>query len=173
MLRFASDVMQTTVITVNPEMPLLYVHRLFVQEEIHGAPVVDESGTLCGVISSIDLLRAVEEKYLGRPLISAPSYFRQALPHSGPAWLPSGEEVQLQDRLSSMTASDVLTTEIVAVGLYTHVSDIASVMRAQRIHRVFVLDDNELRGIISSLDLLQLLESPASTSRLAAKMHKH
>jgi CBS domain-containing protein len=152
-------------------MPLLYVHRLFVQEEIHGAPVVDDDGTLRGVISSSDLLRAVEEEYLGHSSLSAPTYFREELPYSGPDWLHSVED--FQDRLSSLTASDVLTTEIIAVGLHTHVSEIAGVMRAQRIHRVFVIDQNELRGIITSLDLLQLLESPASNSRIAQWTHEH
>ena len=63
MVRTARDVMQTYLISVNPETPLLEVHRLFVDEEINGAPVVDETGRLLGVISSVDLLRAVEEEH--------------------------------------------------------------------------------------------------------------
>ena len=36
----ARDLMQRDIITVSPDMPILDVYRLFVEEEIHGAPAV-------------------------------------------------------------------------------------------------------------------------------------
>ena len=57
MTLIARDIMQDEVVTVCPELSLLGVHQLFVAEEIHGAPVIDETETVRGVISSADLLR--------------------------------------------------------------------------------------------------------------------
>ena len=80
----ARDVMQTHLVTVEPELPLVDVHRLFVEEEITGAPVVDDTGRLLGVISSTDLLRAVDGPLtVGRFLSNiwnAPSYTRLHVP---------------------------------------------------------------------------------------------
>lgn len=60
--RCAGDLMARDVVTVSPETPILDVHRLFVEEEIHGAPVVDEDGVVRGVISTLDLLRIVRDE---------------------------------------------------------------------------------------------------------------
>jgi CBS domain-containing protein len=57
----ARDLMERDIITVSPETPILDIHRLFVEEEIHGAPVVGEDGIVYGVVSALDLLRAVRE----------------------------------------------------------------------------------------------------------------
>ena len=50
----AADVMQTHLITVSPSDPLDAVRRLFYEEEIHGAPVVDEDGRVQGMITSME-----------------------------------------------------------------------------------------------------------------------
>lgn len=53
----AADLMEKDVITIAPETPISEVQRLFVDDEIHGAPVVDEDGIVLGVISTQDVLR--------------------------------------------------------------------------------------------------------------------
>lgn len=124
----ARDLMQRDVLSVNPDTPLLEVHRLFLQEEINGAPVVDESGDVLGLISSMDLLRAaIDEEY---------------------------------DKLADLTAADVMVTELVRVRPTTPIGEIAKIMRDQRIHRVLVVDDDELLGILSTYDLIAVLATP-------------
>ena len=105
MARTARDVMQTYLISVNPETPLLEVHRLFVDEEINGAPVVDETGRLLGVISSVDLLRAVEEEHDAASAGS--NYLRDFLEFSGPDWQEGSDN--FQDRLGERTVLDSRT----------------------------------------------------------------
>ena len=58
----ASDLMQRNVITLTPETPILDIHRMFVEEEIHGAPVVDEDGIVQGIVSTLDLLRVIRDE---------------------------------------------------------------------------------------------------------------
>ena len=152
--RTARDVMQTYLISVNPETPLLEVHRLFVDEEINGAPVVDETGRLLGVISSVDLLRAVEEEH---DAASAGSrHFRDILEFSGPDFQEGPDS--FQDRLGERTVSDAMTRGGITVAPETAVSDVAATLRKHRIHRVFVVDGEQLCGVISTFDLVALLE---------------
>ena len=61
MSRIASEVMESHVLSVSPEASLIDVQRLFVEEEIHGAPVVANDG-LVGIISTFDLVGLLEKQ---------------------------------------------------------------------------------------------------------------
>jgi CBS domain-containing protein len=108
----ARDLMQKDVLTLGPDTPLINAHRFFVEEEIHGAPVVEDDGRVVGVVSTLDLLRAVEEEHDGGA--SAPSYFRDALELSSSAW--SNLAQVFQDRITELRVRDVMSSEVVAVG---------------------------------------------------------
>jgi CBS domain-containing protein len=154
MIPNARDLMQAGVLGVGPATPLLEVHRLFTEEEISGAPVVGEDGTLLGVITATDLLRAVqEEHYSGRV---EQNYFRDLLPYSGPDWASAPED--FQDRLRELRAEDVMTVEVLTVTPETPIPLVARALREHRIHRVFVSQDSQLVGVISTFDLLKLVE---------------
>jgi CBS domain-containing protein len=154
----ARDVMQGHVVTVGPDTPLLDVHRLFVEEEINGAPVVDETGKLLGVISSLDLLREVDREH------ESPSsdaiYFRDVLEYSAPDWAESSED--FQDRLTRLRVSDAMTPGGVTVAPDAPIEEVAKTLRSNRIHRVLVVERGELVGLISTFDLVELLETPTS-----------
>jgi CBS domain-containing protein len=117
----ARDFMQTDVLAISPETSLHDIHRMFVEEEIHGAPVVDEDGTVCGVITSLDLLR------------------------------PAADEVDTDE----LTAADIMTRELVAVSPDMPIADVAETMRAQHVHRVLVIENRELCGVLTTFDLLR------------------
>ena len=150
----ARDVMQSHVITVSPEAKLLDVQRLFVEEEINGAPVVSEDGELLGVISTRDLLRAAEEEH--DSAASETRYFRDELEFSSPDWGSAPDD--FQDRLAERSVAEVMTAGVVTISPDASIAEVASSMRRQRIHRVLVAEDRVLRGIISSFDLVALLE---------------
>ena len=140
----ARDFMQTDVMTVSPETSIIDIHQLFIEEEIHGAPVVDDSGVVRGVVSTLDLLRAVREEV--EPETSPHSYFKTE-------WSPQLDE--LPGRLREVRAHDVMTRELVAVRSDASVVDVARVMREQHVHRVLVIDDRELIGVVTTFDLLR------------------
>jgi CBS domain-containing protein len=146
--------MQTYLISVNPETPLLEVHRLFVDEEINGAPVVDETGRLLGVISSVDLLRAVEEEHDAAS--TGFDHLRDFLEFSGPDWQEGSDT--FQTRLGERTVADAMTRGGITVAPETPVPEVAATLRKHRIHRVFVVDGERLCGVISTFDLVALLE---------------
>jgi CBS domain-containing protein len=146
--------MQTGVTTIDRDATLLDAHRLLVEEEIHGAPVVDPDGSVVGVISTLDILRAVHEEHESSTSIA--DYYREFLPFSGPDWRSGPED--FQDRLSQLTVGDAMTESVVAVPPDASIPEIARLLRQNRIHRVLVAEDARLLGIVSTFDLVALLE---------------
>ena len=140
MLR-ACDVMQTEVVSVGPWDPLQKVEQLFSDEEIHGAPVIDESGQLVGVISASDLLgdrNSAEVSGVDR----ARSDRR----------LPPPEVVH-------ECVSDVMSLNVIRVHPDDPIREVARTMRERQVHRVIVMENDSVLGLISTMDMLQVLES--------------
>ena len=59
----ASDVMTSNVISVTPDMTVREVARIFVDNGISGAPVLDPDGHVAGMISEGDLLRRSRNRH--------------------------------------------------------------------------------------------------------------
>jgi CBS domain-containing protein len=149
----ARELMEQHVLTLSPETSLLDAHRLFVEEEIGAAPVVD-GDRVTGVITNADLVRAVEEE---RDTASVEtSYLRDLLSYSSPDWGSVPED--LQDRLGQLRVSDAMTQGVVSVPPDASAAEVARTMRTNRLHHVFVIEDGALRGVISTYDLLKLVE---------------
>jgi len=150
----ARDIMETQVITLSPSDPLSNVHRLFCDEEIHGAPVVDDDGRVLGIITSMDLLRAAsDERDSAR---GDPTYFRELFELSGPDLQEAPEG--FLDRLRERVTAEFMTEDVACVGTDATVPEIARALRRNRIHRVLVVEDEILQGIITTFDLVGLLE---------------
>lgn len=58
----AGEVMRTDVTTVRPETPLIEAIRLMLVNKFGCLPVVDEGGTLVGIVTETDLLRVAAER---------------------------------------------------------------------------------------------------------------
>jgi CBS domain-containing protein len=149
----AGEVAQTSVATLVPEASVLNAHRLFVDEQISGAPVVDDFGKVIGVISSSDLLRSIVDSHDSGG--AQPTYLRELLDFSGPDWYDLPED--FQDRLESVVVGDVMTPSPAIVEADAEILDVARLMRDSKIHRVIVAKEGQLVGIISSLDLVGLI----------------
>lgn len=145
----ARDVMQTQVITVNVLDTLLHVEKVFADEDIHGAPVVDERGEVLGIISTSDLVRARggEGGTVG--------------PVSAHAARDSASD-DLVPEIALECASDVMTLGVVRVRPNAPIADVARTMRERQVHRVLVMEAGEVVGLISTFDLLQVIEDSAS-----------
>lgn len=140
--------MQTGLITASPDTPLLDIHRMFVEEEIHGAPVVDDAGVVQGVVSTLDLIRAVRD---GADA-SGGYFYADTRYGSGNSAEPDEGDM---NRLADSTVADVMSRELVSVTPNAPLAEVAQTMRDQRVHRVLVIDNGELIGVITTFDLLR------------------
>ena len=148
----AQDLMTTDVLTVEADWPLDRVAQFLIDHEISGAPVVD-NGTLVGVVSLTDLAR--HDSSAGETVMEQPAaYYRHELEGE------YSEEDLATFHLSEggdTTAEDIMTPQVYDVSLHTSVQQVAQVMQRGGIHRVFVTEDGDLRGIITALDMLKVV----------------
>lgn len=150
----ARELMQAAIVRVGPDDTLRNVQRLFADEQIHGAPVVDDFGRVLGVISTSDLLRAAADDLDARR--PSPSYFRDGISEA-----ESLADESILEALGEQCVADVMTNDIVSVGPLTGIHEVAKMLRHNRVHRVLVMEDDVLVGVISSFDLIELLEKDA------------
>ena len=155
----ARAISQSHVITVSPDDPLLSVHRLFIEEQISGAPVVGETGKLLGVVSSADLLRSVvEERDGGRSQLS---HYSDLLEFAGSDWLGLPED--FKNRLDDSVVSEVMTDSVVSVSPETPVPEVARTETAFRTSSVATI---AIRLALPSAETVRTSSSPAGTSPL-------
>lgn len=60
---YAKDIMTRDIVTLKPDTGIFEAIALLVDSEISGAPVLDDTGTVVGIVSEKDLLVALD--YLG------------------------------------------------------------------------------------------------------------
>lgn len=144
----ATDLMNSELLTVSQDLPLRELAELLVAEGISGAPVLDEQGYLVGVVSLVDVARAA-----ATPLTAGGGYLQE--PEGAPIHECLDEAAQAQ--IDALTVADVMTPDPYTVGEDARVSEIAALMVRYHLHRVLVVQDRELVGIISTTDLLGLL----------------
>jgi CBS domain-containing protein len=127
--------MHVAPVTVPAQGSLPDVLHLLVVAGISGVPVVASSGVVVGVLSSSDVLRAIE--------------------HALDEDRDEGEPDDLSESLHAITAGDMATPEVIWVDPETPVAQVAQIMRREGIHRVLVGSSERLEGILTAYDLLR------------------
>lgn len=152
----ARDIMKRSVFKLEPTMTIEDAVTSFSELHISGAPVVDRSGKLVGVLSAFDIAKP-ENMRDGLVSTRRGEY---ALGESSPDDDGSYDEdvvFSMEDYspevLRSGTVADLMTNEVICVGPDASLKDVCAVMVKEHIHRVMVTDDTRLVGIISSLDV--------------------
>jgi CBS domain-containing protein len=142
----AADVMTTDVITVDPETTVQSLATLLAERGISGAPVVDASGHLVGVISEGDLLHRAEIGTARRHRERRRSW-----------WLDhyASEVVREYVKDHGRTVKDVMTRDVVTVTEETELADVAALLEVKRIKRVPVVRDGKVVGIISRANIVR------------------
>ena len=151
----ARDVMTSNVRTVSEDWSLEELARFFIDNSISGAPVVNRAGKLVGVVSLTDLARAQSER--DSPAPEAHDFYARSFE----AAVSPDEMADVHFvRESAARAKDVMTKAVFSVEESAPVSEIADMMVRGRIHRVFVMRNHDLVGVVAALDLLKLLAQP-------------
>ena len=99
--------------------------------------------------------------------------------HALPVVGPDGEPVGIvssadlaADLKNGTPVSRIMTAEVRTVPAYNDVSMAARIMRKHRIHHVVVTHEKRVVGIISSYDLLKLVEGHRFTAKAAPSATK-
>jgi CBS domain-containing protein len=150
----AKDLMSTDVKTIDADWPVNRVAEFLVAHDISGAPVVRD-GELVGVVSLTDLAR--HDGTSGEPAAASdapPEFYRT---ETGEGFSRQDMEALQITEDDSVTAADLMTPEVYDVNEHTSVQQVAQVMLRGRIHRVFVTERGQIRGIITAHDMLRVV----------------
>ena len=145
--RSVAELMNPDVVCVPPEATAGEAEEILVKRAVSGAPVVDARGRPIGVISQRDLAR----HHSTRATAGESGRFYSDVED----YQEIGE--QRVDR-SSTPVSELMSPEVYSVTRETGVAVAANIMRERRIHRLMVTDRGRLVGIVTSLDLLRIVE---------------
>ncbi len=152
----AEEIMENDVLELTTLTPIESAIELLEEYAISGAPVVDEAGELVGVLSASDIIKRDrvhnDEDADGRRT----SYYF-ADPFDSPASEFFGREDYSLDALGRELTMDWMTPEVVSVGPDATLTEVCGVMAKESIHRVFVLKDKRIQGVVSTLDIVTYL----------------
>ncbi len=146
--RLARDIMSPEPVCVEEGMSIREVARIFEENEISGAPVVDGGGKLVGVVSRSDLIRRYTD---GDTEIDA-STLIELFGSNGDA----DDEGPMPERF--MSVEEFMTAETITASPTTALHEVAARMVGARVHRVIIVDKEQIPvGIVTSLDLVKAL----------------
>lgn len=161
----AEDLMTRRVVCVYADTDLRDLTNLFLETGISGAPVTSRDGDLLGVVSQRDLLRHSASRD-AELMVSSDFYGTARLEG---AQLPKG--FQIVDTTSGIVA-DIMTPVLYTVPESAPVEKVAALMRRRHIHRVIVLRDGKVAGLISALDLIAVLSTAVRQTKPPGRVKK-
>ena len=151
-----NDVMQSEVLSVDADWPLDKLAGFLVDNSISGAPVTDEKGGLVGVVSLTDLVRHSSMTEKDTETTNTHDVYLYELERH-----MSHEELRVfhTQYESPIQVREIMTPMIFKVSEEDSVQDVAATMIKGRIHRVFVTRGSKLTGIVTALDMLQVIKN--------------
>jgi CBS domain-containing protein len=146
-----SDVMTSPVMTLGPHLTAREAARMLDKHRISGAPVVDKRRRVLGVVSQSDLIHQESESGSVRELGE---------------FITDVEDYRDLDRLPAERWSThierLMTRKVVSVELDTPIAMAATIMRERGIHRLLVTDQGALVGVVTTQDVLRVVEAIGS-----------
>lgn len=170
------DIMTLDVLTVSPETTLRDAAGLLADEFVSGAPVV--AGTrVVGVVSASDIIRFVADEP-GVPTERPDTLETGEWPGVEPwdegaeapgayfadLWDDAGADVRARmqspdgpewNALEEHTVAEVMSRTVTALGREASVREAAELMLKAHVHRILVMEDEKLVGLVTTTDVLK------------------
>jgi CBS domain-containing protein len=143
-----SDIMTKEVVTVTKETNLRALAGIFETRRFGTLPVVDEAGSLIGVVTASDMVE--QGRNLHIPTVI--SIFDWVIPLQGERTL----ERELQ-KMTAQTVGEICSTDVVTIAPSDTVSTAADIMSSRKLHALPVVEGNKLVGIVSRIDIIRAL----------------
>jgi predicted transcriptional regulator len=160
MLLLAREIMTPSIKAVPQSWTVDRLARFLTDNEIAGSPVTDDSGDIIGIVTLKDITefrwnasRPETEAQLTEDEAREARRLRMAI-YEGMDKLP-------------VEVRDIMTPIVLSVDEDTPVREIAKIMMAEHLHRIFVTLGGKITGIITTYDLLRIIADRDMTQRCA------
>lgn len=137
------QVMTRDVVSVQENTPFKEIAQIMHEHKVSGVPVLDERGTLRGIVSEADLL-AFEE---GHDASKGPRSFAEL-------FIRRGRLAEIEAESERIRAQDVMTRDVVTVEPETPLQQASKILLDAGVKRLPVVDGGRVVGIVSRRDLL-------------------
>ncbi len=145
---YARDIMTTELIRLSPEMDFATAVKILLDHRINGAPVVDDSGCLVGILCQSDLVAQHKKLPIPTFLTLLDSFVQ----------LTSTKQLEQQARkIAALTVAEAMTSDPVTVQPETSIETIAALMVDSNFHTLPVVEGPDVVGIIGKEDVLRTL----------------
>jgi CBS domain-containing protein len=142
----AKEIMTKDVITVKPDTSIEELASLLVEHQISGAPVVDDSGNLYGIVTENDLIS--RSKRLHIPTVV--SFLDAAI------YLESSKKFEQEvKRLTATKVGEICTRKVVTISEDTPIVDIATTMDEKKVYLLPVVRNGKVLGIVGKRDMVK------------------
>lgn len=142
------DLMRSDVDTVRPDTSLVEMERKAIELRVGRFPVVEDD-VVVGVVSRSDVIRAlnVERAYEAQQS----DFYGHT--QSDPIADSSARGARIGARVEGMKVADAMVRQVIGAGPDEAITSVARTMAEKRIHRLPVIENGRLVGIITSLDI--------------------
>jgi CBS domain-containing protein len=146
----AQDIMTKNVITVTLETTVTELAVLLASHSIGGAPVVDSSGTLLGVVTESDLIDQKKKIHIPTVVTILDSVF----------YLENPDKMEKEmKKIAGSTVKDIYSKDALTVNEDTLIDEIATLMAEKNVHTLPVMRGDTLVGVIGKRDIIKTLIS--------------
>ena len=171
------DIMTTEVVTLDPDMTLREAAAALADYHVTGAPVI-VNGRVVGVLSASDILGAdassllEEDEFPDNELTigddePAPFFARlwpdAAMDVSDRFGARARAQRSVRSALDDRTVSDAMTRGVLEIRPEATISHAAERMANASVHRLLVVDDEGLAGIVTTTDIARWLAGKLTT----------
>jgi len=144
----AIDIMTPDPVTLSPDTDIRSAVALLIDRKINGAPVVDASGKLVGVLCQSDLVAQQKQ-------VTMPSLFSML---DGFIALSNREDFEREiQKIAASKVSQAMTANPKAVTPQTPIDEIATVMVNEKLYTLPVVEGGKLVGVVGKEDILRTL----------------
>lgn len=147
----AREIMTSPVIAVGPTDTVGDIARLLSQHHISAVPVVDPGSRLLGIVTEADLVGRAAHPHVPHYIPFMEGVIFVETPK---ALRTFEEEVR---RIMAVTAEQIMSTEVAAVGPDATVEEVATRMVEEDQGRLVVVDDGRVVGIVTQADIVRTL----------------
>ncbi len=144
----AKEIMSTSVITAKPSMTVEELAKILVENRISGVPVLNDDGSLFGIVTENDLISQNKRLHIPTVLRLFDAYVMLGSP---------GAMEKEFKKMAAATVGEICSREVITIAEEATIEEIATIMAERKVHLLPVLSSGTLVGIVGKADLIRAM----------------